>query len=221
MKTLKAKPSDGLIRQNITLMSGLLIGPVIAGATDFGSAAAISVVFTVITFFSVAIGRIVPRKMVYTVRIIVYALIAGALYIPAMLFCRLLLGEEVIISAGIYLPVLVTNHVLLSKTETRFYHLPYSQMLLDALGYIAGFVIVCLLTGIIRDIFVNNAIGTLSIETGLSIPALETTFGGFIIVGVLAGICRALYNRSVRRVNEEEFNGAAEPPSPTESEVQS
>ena len=200
MNKQKAKPSDGLIRQNIVLMSGLLIGPVIAGAKDFMSAAAIAVVFSLITFFSVALCRLMPRKMVYTVRIIVYALVASVLYIPAVLTCRFLLGEEVTVSAGIYLPVLVVNHVILSKTETRFFHLPYFQMLLDVLGYIAGFVFVCLLTGIIRDILVNSAIGTLSIETGLSMPALETTFGGFIIVGVLAGICRAVYNRRTRQL---------------------
>jgi electron transport complex protein RnfE len=196
MNNLKARPVDGLIRQNIVLMSGLLIGPVIAGAKNFESAAAISIVFSLITFFSVALCRLVPRKLVYTVRIIIYALVASALYIPAVLLCRLLMGEEVVVSVGIYLPVLVINHVILSKTETRFFHLPYFEMLLDALGYIAGFAAVCLLTGIIRDIFVNSAIGTLSIETRLYIPALETTFGGFITVGVLAGICRALYNHS-------------------------
>jgi electron transport complex protein RnfE len=195
---LKARPSDGFFRQNIVLMSGLLIGPVIAGATNFMNAAAISVVFTIITFFSVALCRFIPRQMVYTVRIIAYALVASALYIPALLACRFLLGEEVTVSVGVYLPILVVNHVILSKTETRFFHLPYFQMLIDAIGYIAGFVFVCLLTGIIRDIFVNNAVGAFSIETRISMPALETTFGGFIIVGVLAGICRAIYNRRAK-----------------------
>jgi electron transport complex protein RnfE len=177
-------------------MSGLLIGPVIAGAVNFESAAAISVVFSIVTFFSVALCRLIPRRMVYTLRIIVYALFASALYIPALLACRFLFGEDVVVGVGVYLPILVVNHVILSKTETRFFHLPYGQMLLDALGYIGGFVAVCMLTGVIRDILVNNAIGTLSIETRLSLPALETTFGGFILVGVLAGICRALYNYS-------------------------
>jgi electron transport complex protein RnfE len=203
----KGRPSDGLIRQNIVLMSGLFIGPVIAGATDFKSAAAICIVFALITFFSVALCRLVPRQLVYTVRIILYAIIASALYIPAYLACEFLIGEAAILSAGIYLPVLVVNHVILSKTETRFFHLPYFQMLLDALGYIAGFVAVCLLTGIIRDIFVNSAIGGLGIESGFEIPALETTFGGFIIVGVLAGICRAVYNRRTKQfiINNEQI----------------
>ena len=195
----KGRPSDGIIRQNIALMSGLLIGPVIAGATDFASAAAISVVFSIVTFFSVALCRLVPRRLVYTIRIIVYAIIASALYIPAHLICEILLSEEAMISAGVYLPVLVVNHVILSKTETRFFHLPYSQMLTEALGYIIGFVGVCMITGTIRDIFVNSAIGTMNVEVGFAIPALETTFGGFILVGILAGICRAFYNYSTNK----------------------
>jgi electron transport complex protein RnfE len=199
VRTLKGRPSDGLIRQNIVLMSGLFIGPVIAGATDFESAAAISFVFAFITLFSVALCRLVPRKLVYTVRVIVYAVAASALYIPAYLSCRAIMGDAPIIKAGIYLPVLVINHVILSKTETRFYHLSYMQMLLDLLGYIAGFVVVCMVTGALRDIFVNSAIGPVSVEVGFEIPALETTFGGFIIVGVLAGICRAIYNYTQKR----------------------
>jgi electron transport complex protein RnfE len=201
--TIKCQPADGLVRQNIVLMSGLLIGPVIAGAVDFESAAAISVVFAMITFFSVALCRFVPRKLVYTVRIIIYALVASAFYIPAYIACQYLMGEEAVIKAGVYLPVLVVNHVILSKTETRFFHLPYLTMLLEALGYIAGFVAVCMLTGIIRDIFVNSAIGGFYVHAGFEIPALETTFGGFIIVGVLAGLLRALYNYTQKRKDAE------------------
>jgi len=199
---LKARPADGLIRQNIVLMSGLLIGPVIAGASDFESAAAISVVFAMITFFSVALCRFVPRKLVYTVRIIIYALVAAILYIPAYMACQQLLGDQAIVKAGIYLPVLVVNHVILSKTETRFFHLPYLSMLLEALGYIAGFIAVCMFTGIIRDLLVNSAIGGIQFDLGFELPALETTFGGLIIVGVLAGICRAVHNLSNKRGEE-------------------
>ena len=195
MNKVKGRPSDGLIRQNIVLMSGLLIGPVIAGAKDFESAAVISIVFSLITFFSVALCRFVPRRLVYTVRIIIYALVSAALYIPAYMACQYIAGENAMAKAGIYLPVLVVNHVILSKTETRFFHLPYFQMLFEAFGYIAGFAAVCILTGTLRDILVNSAIGPVSVEVGFEVPALETTFGGFIIVGILAGICRAVYNK--------------------------
>ncbi|MCL2108405.1 MAG: NADH:ubiquinone oxidoreductase subunit RnfE [Oscillospiraceae bacterium] len=197
-KPIKGRPSDGLFRQNIVLMSGLLIGPVIAGAKDFYSAAAISLVFSLITFFSVAICRIVPRRLVYTVRIILYAIVSAALYVPAYLICRNIMGEEIMVGVGIYLPLLVVNHVILSKTETRLFHLPYFQMLRDVLGYIVGFVGACMLTGIIRDIFVNARIGRIDIEVGFLVPALETTFGGFIVVGILAGVCRGIYNRAKR-----------------------
>ena len=197
--TLKGRPSDGLVRQNIVLMSGLLTGPVIAGARDFESAAAICVIFTLITFFSIALCRFVPRKLVYTLRIIIYAVVSALLYIPAYLACRHILNDDAVIKAGVYLPVLVVNHVILSKTETRFFHLPYGSMLLESLGYIAGFDAVCMITGTIRDIFVNSRIGEMSFDIGFDVPALETTFGGFIIVGVLAGLCRAVYNYALKR----------------------
>lgn len=194
------RPYDGLFRQNIVLMSGLLTGPVVAGATDFESAVVISLVFTLITLATVSICRFIPRKIVYTVRIIIYALVASLIYIPAYLLTEKLMGSAAVLNAGIYLPVLVTNPLILSKTETRFLHRSFKLMLPELLGYIAGFDIVCLLIGMIRDIFVSSRIGWVHVNNfGITIPALETSFGGFILVGVAAGLCRAVYSKIKKR----------------------
>ncbi len=208
-RAAKGRPSDGLVRQNIVLMSGLLTGPVIAGATTFENAVAIVIGFSLITLITVMLCRFIPRKIVYTVRIIIYAVVASIIYIPVIIFINMLMGVTAIVSVGIYLPVLVTNPLILSKTETRLFLRPYGSMMLEILGYIAGFDIVCLLVGAVRDVLINSQIGWMRVDVGFTVPALETTFGGFLLVGVMAGLFRAVYNKSKNKKIKTMLNNAS------------
>ena len=106
--------SDGLVRQNIVLMSATAIGPVAACATNYENALALSVGFTIIAFVSVILCRLVPKKIVYTIRVIIYALIAGVAFIPAYLAVREFYGQEIVAALGVYFPVLVVNPLILT-----------------------------------------------------------------------------------------------------------
>ncbi|MCM1333710.1 MAG: hypothetical protein NC084_06980 [Bacteroides sp.] len=191
----KISLKDGLFKQNIVFMSGLLTAPVIAGATTLLKALAICLVFSLVSFLTIALCRAVPRKIAYTLRVIVYSFTAAAFYIPVYLFARALFGAGVIGSAGVYLPILVTNALILSKTESRFYGEPFADMILDSAVFILGFDGACLLVGGLREILSAGTIGGLYLPLPFTIPALETTFGGFLFVGVFAGLFRGIYNR--------------------------
>ncbi|MCL2633468.1 MAG: NADH:ubiquinone oxidoreductase subunit RnfE [Oscillospiraceae bacterium] len=196
MEKSNLRLSDGLIRQNIVLMSGIAIAPVAARANTFENGLALAFAFTLVAFFSIFICRLIPKKIVYTIRVIIYALIAGVVLIPVHLLVTLVFGEAMTAGLGLYLPILAVNPLILTKTETRFCLRPIHIMMVELLGYIAGFNVVCILVGLLRDIFVNGRIGWMTVDLGFHIPAIETTFGGLIVVGVMAGLFRALYNRS-------------------------
>jgi len=203
MNKNKYQLSDGLIRQNIVLMSGTAIGPVAVCATDYQNALALSVGFTLIAFLSIILCRFIPKKIVYTIRVVLYALIAGLVFVPAYFALAYLYGEEVVRGLGVYLPILAVNPLILTKTETRFSLRPLHLMTFELAGYITGFNVVCLTVGIMRDILTNGKIGTLNLDAGFEIPALSTGFGGLITVGVLAGLFRYLYNRSKERAEKQ------------------
>jgi electron transport complex protein RnfE len=192
----KYRLSDGLTRQNIVLMSGTAIAPVAACATDYRHALALSVGFTIIAFTSVVICRFIPKKIVYTIRVILYALIAGLTYIPAYMAVKSFYGAEMLAELGVYLPILVVTPLILTKTETRFSLRPFRLTVLELAGYVTGFNIVCLSVGIIRDILGNRHIGNYEFDIGFDVPALSTVSGGFILVGIAAGIFRWGYNQS-------------------------
>lgn len=204
MENRKISLKDGLFKQNIVFMSGLLIAPVIACATTLMKSFAICMVFSVVSFFTILICRAVPRKIAYTIRVIIYSLAASAIYIPAVMLASAMLGEDVIKSAGVYLPILVTNSLILSKTESRFYNEPFLTMTADSAVFILGFDIACIFVGSFREIFASSSIGGVYLEMPFTIPALETTFGGFLLVGVFAGLFRGIYNhRKEKLLNPE------------------
>ncbi|MGN0588145.1 MAG: Rnf-Nqr domain containing protein [Ruminiclostridium sp.] len=194
---------DGFIKQNMVFMSGILIAPVIACSTSLMKSLAICFVFSLVTFSAIVICRFIPRTIVYTIRVILYSLVASILYIPSVLLAEALFGESLIASVGVYLPILVTNSLLLSKTETRFFHEPMKRMIPDVLCFIGGFDAACLVTGFVRELLADGRVFGYEIETLFTVPALETTFGGFLFVGIGAGVCRAIYNYRKKKAAEE------------------
>ena len=68
-------------------------------------------------------------------------------------------------------------------------------MFKDVIGFVIGFDLACLLVGVIRDILTDNIIGNFIVPLSFQMPTMNTVYGGFILVGVLAGLFRALYNK--------------------------
>ncbi len=198
---------DGLIKQNMVFMSGMLIAPVIACASTLMKSLAVCFVFSFVSAAAIFACRRIPRTIVYTLRVIIYSLAAAVAYIPAMLLAELIFGQDIVASAGVYLPVLITNSLILSKTETRFYHEPLKNMAADVLMFILGFDGACIATGIIRELLADSKIAGYGVDMPFTVPALETTFGGFLFVGVGAGLFRWLYNRSKRKALEQPEDG--------------
>lgn len=202
---------DGLIKQNMIFMSGMLIAPVIACATSLMKSLAVCFVFSFVSLASILVCRLIPRTIVYTIRVTLYTIAAAVFYIPAALLAGLIFGETVIKAAGVYLPILITNSLILSKTETRFYLEPKGNMAKDVIGFILGFDIACTITGALREFLASGRIAGAEIPILFTIPALETTFGGFLFVGIGAGLFRAVYNyRKAHAADEEDEDSLAE-----------
>lgn len=187
-----AVSTDGLFRQNIVLMSGLVTAPIIVAATSAERALVLVISFFMISYTSILICRVIPKKLAYSFRIFLYSAVAGIMYIPTMLLLGWLFPETTQ-NVQLYIGLLVVNSLLLAKTEMRFYLKPYGEMAVDALMYVLGYAIAAFAVGFLREIL---AFGTLFGYRLVSpvIPAAKSPFFGFILVGVLAALCRAIVN---------------------------
>ncbi|MCH5206850.1 MAG: NADH:ubiquinone oxidoreductase subunit RnfE [Oscillospiraceae bacterium] len=185
---------DGLFRQNIVLMSGLLTAPVIAACTTAENALVLVLSFFMISYTGILICRFIPRKIAYSIRILLYAIVAGAMFIPTKLVLDMLFPQ---MEQGVllYVELLVVNSLLLAKTETRFYLKPYGEMAVDALLYVVGYALAAFTVGFIREML---AFGTLFGHRLFDpvVPSAKSPFFGFIMVGILAALCRAIVGKN-------------------------
>ena len=181
---------EGILTRNPLFASGAILAPAVAACTDFYSSAVIAAVFTVVTYVTVALCSFVPRKIVYTVRIILYTLAASLVYVPVHLFFTK--GEvlgEMYAAVGIYAPLLVTNSMITLRTETKFYRLSRAYMLKLAGFYVVGYDIALLIFGGLRGILSSGTVLGIKILP-FSIPALSTVYGGFILLAVTSALFR-------------------------------
>ena len=183
---------DGMAKQNVVLMTGIVNAPVIIAATTFKKGVVIAIAFAVISFLTIVTCSFIPKKIVYTLRVIIYAVVGSVYYIPAVLLLEQMfpLTVELI---GIYMPLIITNALIFSKTESRFYLESKLKMIVDVSFFIVGFGVICVLTGGFREIICFGTLGGAKLFD-FSIAAFESPFGGFILIGIMAGMFRALYN---------------------------
>lgn len=204
----KVRLSDGIFKQNMVLMSGLFVGPVIGGATSLETSLAVAFAFTLITMASVGLCRLLPKKLAFAVRIALYALIASLVYIPVVLLTRIIFGVETINSLALYIAVIVTNPMIMSKTESRFFLRSVPMMFKDLAGFVIGFDLACILVGSLRDILSDNMLWNIIIPLPFQMSAMESVYGGFILVGVLAGLFRYFYRKFLGLKKQKKAGGA-------------
>ena len=187
--------TDGLFRQNIVLMSGLVTAPIIVAATTLQRALVLTLSFFAISYVSILICRFIPRKIVYTVRILLYSIVAAAAFIPTVIGLRYLFPETTG-ETMLYIELSVVNSLILAKTESRFYLEPYGRMAVDALIYIAGYAMAAFASGLIREILSFGTVFGYHVCEPI-VPAAKSPFFGFILVGILAALCRAAAGKRV------------------------
>lgn len=176
---------DGLLVNNTILERGLVIAPVIVAANTMQNGLVLGLSFILITFFSVLVASFVPRALPYAIRVILYVLVACLFYIPIS-YLMYLVFSEAVYKVGIFLPLLVTNSLIVTKTETRFLRKNRIEMMIDVLCHTIGFFIVIVIVGALREMLGNGTLMNETIHMPAKIYIFMLPFGGFILLGFLA-----------------------------------
>ncbi|HOH87172.1 Rnf-Nqr domain containing protein, partial [Ruminococcus sp.] len=158
--------------------------------------------FSAITFLSVLISSFVPKKLPYTAKVIIYALISALVYIPVKLAAREFYPES-IERIGIYYPLLAVNSLIVFQTEAKFFRMKKGDMIVSLLSCIIGFDIVMLLTGFLRELFAYGTINSRIVDVNTLIGGLSQPFGGFIFLGLMCGVYRFIRGLVSRNSNND------------------
>jgi electron transport complex protein RnfE len=179
----------GILHDNIVLSGLMVISPVIICGDTLKNALALIYAFSAITFLSVLISSFVPKRLPYTVKIIVYALISAAVYIPVK-FASKEFYPDSIERIGIYYPLLAVNSLIVFQTEAKFFKMKKLDMMISLILCIIGFDAVMLLTGFLRELFAYGTINSKIVDVNTLINGLSQPFGGFIFLGLMCGSYR-------------------------------
>lgn len=181
---------DGLLMQNPVLERGLILAPVVVASVNAKNSFVLGASFAIITIISVLISSFIPKKIPYTIRTILYTLIACMVFVPTgYLMSRMFVGclDEI----GVWLPLLCANSLIVVKSESRFHKQKVFHMLLDLVCNTLGFFIVIMLVGGIRELLSEGTLWGAEMFGGLTlVPAANFPFSGFIIVGLLAALVK-------------------------------
>lgn len=182
---------NGLLLGNVILERGLILAPVIVASYNYKNSIILGLSFMIITFFSVLLSSFVSKKVPYTIRIIIYTLIACAVFIPTAMYMNFLYPESVF-KLGVFLPLLVANSLIVVKSESRFHKHKKGYMIFDLLCHTIGFFIVIVIVGIIREFLGTGVLFGKEISGMTTAPAAQLPFSGFVIVGFLAALVKLI-----------------------------
>ena len=183
---------DQFLLNNPVLERGLVIAPVIVTCNTLANALALSVAFAFITVLSILLTFFLPRKIPYTIRVIANAMVAALLFIPAAMLLERRFPES-IFNLGIYLPLLVVEPLLTYRfgrvQETL--HKAVSKGLRITVGY----ALLLMLLGCVREWLALGTVFGTPVGQRAVLPMAGMPAGGFIVLGVLCAVWRALAAR--------------------------
>ena len=188
---------DLIFLNNPVLMQGLALTPVVAAASTLRNAAVLLVMGLLLITPVRVLGDMLAKRAPGRTRVMIYALISGVVYIPALLITNLLFGSGAA-GAGIYLPALVVDGIVLSRSE-----IPAREgartAFINGLKTTLGLGAVLVITGALRELLGEGRLYGQAILSRAPLPIEATVAGGFITAALFAALLQwgaALYKRS-------------------------
>lgn len=161
----------GLNDQNPGLVQLLGLCPLLAVSTSLGNGLGLGLATLAVLVASNLGAALVGRFLPAEVRIAVFVLLIASLVTSLELaLAAWLPGLHA--ALGIFLPLIVTNCLLLARAEAFASRQPVQRALLDGLAMGAGFMLVLVALGAAREVLGHGSLGRdLNVLLGLGTPA--------------------------------------------------
>lgn len=198
----KFSKRDRIFLNNPVIMQGLGLAPIIVPATTLENAfilmLAVVLLLTPTRIIATAISHYVSEKM----RAIVYVLTSSVLFILiAYLMDAFIFGSKMR-QVGIYLPLLVVEPLIVKRYGSSNRETAMTSLKKGIITTI-GFSLVLFLMASLREILAFGTWGGIVFFNISLLPFLSYPAGGFILMGVLAAIWRALVNLFKKKISLE------------------
>ena len=180
---------QGITTHNPVFASGLAIAPAVFAGSTLSGALTYAAFFSAVTFTALCFSSLLPRRIPYALRIILYTAAAAAVYIPFYIYFDGRLPADAA-KLGMFLPMIATSQFVVSASELRFFRMSRPQMMADVISHIIGLDIAIIFMGAVRELFSTGGInGALYGITHVN-PLIGAPCGGFIMIGLMGALIR-------------------------------
>lgn len=189
---------DLIFINNPVFVEGLALAPVIAAAVTLRNALMLCLMILLLIIPTRFFGNLLIGYIPQRLRAMVCAFMACGFYIPGYLLLNLLFGIRVV-NLGIYLPMLVVDSILISRTEIPNRE-PVAESLINGIRTALGFSVAVSLTGSVREILGFGSIWGIVIFERAPLPIITMAAGGFIAVALLCAVYQHFISITKRTV---------------------
>jgi electron transport complex protein RnfE len=156
--TSRALLLNGLRDQNPGFVQLLGLCPLLAVSTSVANALGLGLATLVVLLTSNALAALAGPRLPREVRLAVFVLVIAAA-VTAVELSMAAWWPGLHASLGIFLPLIVTNCLVLARAESFASREPLSRALLDGLAMGLGFLVALLLLGAMRELIGQGSLG--------------------------------------------------------------
>jgi len=187
--------ADGIIKENPVLILMIGLCPTLATSVSARDALGMAAAVTFVLVGSNVVVSLIRKVVPGSVRIPIFIIIIST-FVTIIDYVLQAYQPALYRVLGVFVPLIVVNCIILGRAEAFAYGHGVFDSLLDALGKSAGYALVMLVMGSIREIFAAGTWFGVAVTPAWfrSAPVLFMIFppGAFFLIGILKGIVNRL-----------------------------
>ena len=197
---------DTVRRRKVTLsnpvfIKGLALAPIVVAGTNIHNGVLLSIAVFLLLTPTRVITSLITRRMSVPFKTFFYPFVSAVVFAFVYYFMYKYLGTKVLM-LGVYLPILVIDPLIVKNFEkTRKESVLWA--VINGLRNTFGFAVACLLVCAVREFLAFGTLAGIEIVGVSILPMAQYSFGGFLVIAVIAGIWSAAVKHYKHKVEVE------------------
>ncbi len=186
---------------NPVFVKGLALAPIVVGASSAMNSLILSIAVILLLTPTRVVTSLITKRMSISFKTFFYPLVSAVIF-GAVYYALFIVFGSQILSLGVYLPILIVDPLVVKNFEkTRKESFLFS--IINGVRNTQGFVLACMLTGILREFLSMGTIFSIKILDITLLPMAKESFGGFLIVGIISAIWASRVQAHKKEILEE------------------
>jgi electron transport complex protein RnfE len=186
---------QGILTKNPLFMTGLVLSPAVFCADTFRGGLVAAICFTLITVITASLLSLFPvQKLIYTLRIILYTGVAACVCGGVIWAVNHVFAAEVT-EILVFLQCMCANSLILERFDKKQTDTKGKKLFFIVCAAV-GFDFAILIFAAVREVVSYGTFWGRMVSFNTPIPVFGTVFGGFLLLGIFAGVFRIILGRT-------------------------